>query len=345
MSPLLDVAGLTVGFASPSGVRRAVDGVSFDIGPGEILGLAGESGCGKSVTALALLGLAGPAARVGGQARFRGEELVGAPRARLERLRGRGLAMVFQDPAAAFNPTRTIGAQMLESLHLADRDGRRGGTGGHRARAAGLLHEVGVADPPRILDSYPHQLSGGLCQRAMIAMMLAGEPDLLIADEPTTALDVTVQAQILALLRGLSQSRGMAILLITHDLGVIAQTCSRAAVMYCGRIVETGPVAALFRSPRHPYTAGLLASRVSVGRRGVPLDSIPGTVPPPDARPPGCHFAPRCRSAGPACAAEVPRLQGDAHRFACFSPQPSQETEHDGGAGTAARHPGRLRAV
>ncbi|WP_374449433.1 ABC transporter ATP-binding protein [Stella sp.] len=325
---LLDVENLEIGFRTARGRRPAVDGVSFRIAAGEILGFAGESGCGKSVTALALLGLAGATAKVAGRATFRGEELIGMPRSRLQRIRGRGIAMIFQDPATSFNPTQTIGRQVVESLRLADAGWTGEAARAVRARACDLLREVSVPDPGRVLDSYPHELSGGLCQRAMIAMMLAGEPALLIADEPTTALDVTVQAQILELLRRLSDRRGMAVMLITHDLGVIAQTCARVAVMYCGRLVEVGPVASVMRAPRHPYTAGLLASRMSTGRRGVRPRSIPGTVPAPDERPDGCRFAPRCPRAIAVCRTGVPMLPGDPHAHACFVPEPGSEALH-----------------
>ena len=320
MDQLLNVENLRVSFSTPAGVAHAVNGISFTVNPGEILGLVGESGCGKSLSALALLGLAGPTAKVSGRASFRGTDLLSARQSSLEQIRGRDLAMIFQDPVSALNPIMTIGTQTGEALRLGTESACDLDADRIRRQVVDLLHEVGIPQPAQRLGTYPHELSGGMCQRVMIAMMLARRPSLLIADEPTTALDVTVQAQILSLLRRLRESRGMAIILITHDLGVVAQTCDRVAVMYCGRIVETAPVDTLFARPRHPYTAGLLGARASVTQREKDLVPIQGIVPPPTARPPGCDFEPRCRYAVPMCRTEAVALEGEDHQCACRNP-------------------------
>jgi len=318
---LLEVGELEVGFAAPSGGEvRVVHGVRLDVRAGEILGLVGESGSGKSVTFLSLLGLAGPSARVRGAARFAGEALIGVDDSRLARIRGRGIGMIFQDPMSSLNPVMSIGRQIAEALSLAHPQLARQGREAVRREALRLLEEVGMAEPRRRLKQFPHELSGGLNQRAMIAMMCAGDPRLLVADEPTTALDATVQAQILSLLARLRDERGMSIVLITHDLGVVAQVSDRVAVMYCGRVVEIGPVHEVYARPRHPYTAGLLASRPHAEGGRIELNPIPGQVPAPDALPPGCAFAPRCSRAREACRAGAPALCGDAHAVACMYP-------------------------
>jgi len=288
--PLLSIDGLTVEFPSNKGPLRAVDGVSLQLARGETLGLVGESGSGKSMTALAIVGLVpAPGAVVAGSVRFDGARVTGMRERELRRIRGAGIGFVFQEPMTALNPVFTIGSQLIETLEI---HGIARGKAAAR-KAEELFDAVRLPDPARRLRDYPHQLSGGQRQRALIAMALACNPALLVADEPTTALDVTVQAEILDLLREMKARFGLALLLITHDLGVVAETADRVAVMYAGRIVEQSPVADLFADPLHPYTRGLLRSMPGreQGRR---LHAIPGTVPPLGALPPGCTFAPRC---------------------------------------------------
>lgn len=315
---LLSIENLAVSFDTPAGLARAVRGVSLAVGKGETLGLVGESGSGKSALFLAALGLAGPNARVQGAALFEGQNLIGLPDRRLSALRGRRISMVFQDPASSLNPVATIGAQLDEAIRLNRRAGAASGPAA-APTAKELLIEVGIADADRRLRAYPHELSGGQNQRVMIAMMLAGSPDLLVADEPTTALDVTVQAQILDLLKRVSRARGMSIVLISHDLGVVAQTCDRLAIMYAGQIVECGPIADLFDAPRHPYTAGLMTSRPGIARADR-LKPIAGTVPSPLESAPGCAFAPRCGRRREACCAKPPGPQAATHWWRCFNP-------------------------
>ncbi|MGE0716448.1 MAG: ABC transporter ATP-binding protein [Alphaproteobacteria bacterium] len=307
---LVDLSRLTVDFDVGHRVVRALHGVDLTVGKGEAVGLVGESGSGKSVTWLAALGLLGPRAHVRGSVTLAGQELLGAPPRALERVRGRRIAMIFQDPASALNPVHRIGRQIGEALSL------HRGLGGSAARAEAqrLLDRVGIADARRRLDDYPHQLSGGMNQRVMIAMALAGEPDLLVADEPTTALDATIQAQILDLLRALRRDGGMSMVLISHDLGVVAENSDRIAVMYAGRIVEEAPTAELFANPRHPYTNGLLAALPDLDGPRRRLVAIPGTVPEPARLPPGCAFAPRCPSAIALCTEAVPQLTPVGHR-------------------------------
>ncbi len=316
---LLEVRGLTVAFRSEGRFLRVVEAVDLDLEEGRILGLVGESGCGKSVTARSLMRLLPePPARIeGGSIRFAGNDILALDEAAMRRLRGDRLAMIFQEPMTSLNPTWTVGFQIEEALKLhTDLP-----AAARRERSLELLRRVGIGAPERRLRQYPFELSGGLRQRVMIAMALACGPDLLIADEPTTALDVTVQAQILELLARLREELGMAILLITHDLGVVAEFCDEVAVMYAGRIVEHGRVADLFARPRHPYTNGLLASTPRLrGRRGR-LPTIPGSVPPPDRRPPGCPFAPRCQRVLERCRSAMPGLAGDdGHLAACWNP-------------------------
>jgi oligopeptide/dipeptide ABC transporter ATP-binding protein len=310
---VLDVRDLAVEI----GARRVVDGVSFALAPGETLALVGESGCGKSLTALALLGLLPGAARLaGGAALLEGTDLARLDERALRRIRGNRAAIVFQDPIGSLDPLMTVGDQLAEGLR-AHRDLTRAAA---RDAALAMLRAVGIAEPERRLAQHPFELSGGMCQRVMIAIALAARPSVLIADEPTTALDVTIQAQILDLMKTLRRERGTAILLITHDMGVVADMADRVAVMYAGRIVETGPVETIFAAPRHPYTSLLL--------RSVPrLDDAPkeamavidGAVPGPEAWPEGCRFAPRCPLAEPACVAAVPPLEpiGDGRGVAC----------------------------
>ena len=314
-APLVAVRDLTVDFAGGAQASRAVDGVSLDIAPGEALGIVGESGSGKSVTWLAALGLLPAKARVTGSVRLEGKELVGAARGDLERVRGSRIAMIFQDPSSCLNPVHRIGRQLVEALGL-----HRGlGGGAAEAEALRLLDQVGIADARRRLSDYPHLLSGGMNQRVMIAMALAGEPDLLVADEPTTALDATIQAQILALLGNIRRDTGMALILISHDLGVVAENVDRVAVMYAGRLVEEAPGADLFGAARHPYTQGLLAALPALTGPRRRLAAIPGTVPEPGAMPAGCRFAPRCPVSETKCMTVPPpsRLVGFLHVAAC----------------------------
>jgi len=315
-APLLSVRHLSVTFPLPSGEEaRVVDGISFDVSPGEVVALVGESGCGKSVTSLALLDLVpAPGRIVSGEVLFEGRDILGvAPREKV-RLRGGGIGLVFQEPGAALDPVRTIGSELVAVLR------RHRGLSRREARAAALdwLRRVSLPDPQRRFDDLPHRMSGGMRQRAMIALALAGGPRLLVADEPTTALDVTIQAQILDLLRDLQRDLGLAILLITHDLGVVAETADRALVMYAGEIVESARAGNLFRRPAHPYTQGLLASRPDADGR---LRALPGTVPEPGRRPGGCAFEPRCPSAFGRCRAARPTLHpvGESvSEAACF---------------------------
>ncbi|MFJ4475844.1 dipeptide ABC transporter ATP-binding protein [Streptomyces xanthochromogenes] len=313
---VLEVKDLRVSYGDASGrAMPVVRGVGFTLRRGEVLGLVGESGAGKTATALALLGLLPPGARAGGSARLLGTELIGLPVRELARLRGRHIAMVFQDPLAAFNPAQRVGDQIGEALRIHQRP--RPTRESARRRAMELLEGVRVPDPARVARSYPHELSGGLRQRAMIAMAIANAPDVIVADEPTSALDATVQAQVLDALDGARRATGAALLLVSHDLGVIAGTADRVAVMYAGRIVETAPVDALFATPRMPYTLGLLGSVPRLDA-AVPLTPIPGTPPAPGGAGPGCAFAPRCPLVAAQCRTDDPQLAGaEGHLAAC----------------------------
>ncbi|MDP1750347.1 MAG: ABC transporter ATP-binding protein [Reyranella sp.] len=306
---------LTVDFHSQDRTSRVVEITEFEIGAGEAVGIVGESGSGKSVTWLAALGLLPTRARIGGSAMIDGQELIGAPAAALERIRGKRIAMIFQDPSSCLNPVHRIGWQLDEALGL--HRGLQGAAA--QAEALRLLDQVGIADARRRLSDYPHQLSGGLNQRVMIAMALAGQPDLLIADEPTTALDATIQAQILVLLRSIRRDTGMALVMISHDLGVVAENVDRVAVMYAGSLVEEAMGADLFGAACHPYTQGLLAALPALTGPRQRLTAIPGTVPDPGSVPAGCRFAPRCPVAEPRCRREAPpsRRIGLLHRAAC----------------------------
>jgi len=311
-APLLSVRDLSVAF----GRNTVVEGVSFDLAPGEILGVVGESGSGKSVTALSIMRLIPSPGRVTGRIDFAGQDLMALPEPRMREIRGRDIAMIFQEPMTSLNPVFTCGDQVMEALvHHRGLD-----RAGARAEALKLLKLVEIPSAERRLDDYPHQLSGGMRQRVMIAMALACRPKLLLADEPTTALDATIQAQILDLLRGLQRELGMAVVLITHDLGVVSEVAHRVLVMYAGRVVETSPAAEVFARPLHPYTEGLLASIPRLEGPIERLDAIPGQVPTPDAMPAGCRFAPRCRYAEPACAASPPPLapRGEGRAAACI---------------------------
>jgi oligopeptide/dipeptide ABC transporter ATP-binding protein len=291
--PLLEVHGLRTSFFTRDGVVHAVDGIDFHVDRGEIMGLVGESGCGKSVTSLSIMGLVGRPGRVeAGEILFDGRDLLKLKPDEMRRLRGDQLSMIFQQPQSSLNPVWDVGRQIAEVLEL-HRGMKRGPA---RQRALELLRMVGIPDPERRLKAFPHELSGGMAQRVMIAMALACEPDLLIADEPTTALDVTIQAQILDLMRNLRDQTGTAIILITHDLGVVAEMCDRVAVMYAGEIVEQTDVTSLFRLPRHPYTRGLIGSVPVLGDVREQLHVIPGNVPNLIDVPKGCRFAPRCAS-------------------------------------------------
>lgn len=303
-TPLIQLRGLTVDFDTGPRFVRALHGIDMEIRRGETLGVVGESGCGKSITWLAALGLLG-GARVSGQVLFDGDDLLGmGPRA-LSKVRGGRVALIFQDPASALNPVQRVGRQIGEALAL--HRGLRGDAA--RTEARRLLDRVGMSNAAQRLNEYPHELSGGMNQRVMIAMALAGEPDLLIADEPTTALDATIQAQILDLLGNLQRETGMALALISHDLGVIADMADRVAVMYAGRVIEEAPAADLFATPGHPYTRGLLAALPDLDGPRARLAAIPGSVPAPDGLPPGCAFARRCAHVDGVCETAPPTLR------------------------------------
>jgi peptide/nickel transport system ATP-binding protein len=325
--PVLEVEDLKVYFASLDGIFRAVDGLSFSLDPGETLGLVGESGCGKSVTAMSLLRLipSPPSVVAGGSIRYRGEDLVRASEKRMRDLRGNEISMIFQDPMTSLNPVLTIGEQIAETIMLHQKLGKRAAWD----RAAEMLQRVGIPEPAKRVREYPHQFSGGMRQRAMIALALACNPNVLIADEPSTALDVTIQAQILDLMVKLKEEFGTAILMITHDLGVVAETCARVMVMYAGRKVEEAPVEELFGAPLHPYTQGLMASVPKLDLQGARgpgqrprLAEIPGMVPALKGEMKGCSFAPRCPRAVDACRETAPPLErrGDRHWVACWKP-------------------------
>jgi oligopeptide/dipeptide ABC transporter ATP-binding protein len=301
---LLEVENLKTWFDTPEGVVHAVDGIDFDIAPGETLVLLGESGCGKSISALSLLQLVPePAGRiVAGHARLRGQDVLALPERDMRAVRGKRVAMIFQEPQTSLNPVLTVGEQISEAIPEADKFSRQQ----KRARVAELLKAVGIADAARRYDEYPFQLSGGMKQRVMIAMALAAQPDLLIADEPTTALDVTIQAQILALLKELQQQTGMAILLITHDLGVVAEMADRVAVMYAGQIVELAPRKKFFSAPQHPYSRKLFRSVPGRMQRGAALEVISGSVPSLKQEFRGCRFADRCDRVWDLCHRKLP---------------------------------------
>ena len=305
MTPLLEVRGLTVTLPHRRGEPRALDRLSFSIAPGEVLGVVGESGAGKSLTGAAIIGLLPSPARIAdGSVHLTGERIDTLSPERLRRLRGRRIGMIFQDPMTTLNPLLRVGRQLTETMrtHL---DLSRAEA---RSRALAWLERVGIPDAARRIDAWPHEFSGGQRQRVVIALALCAEPELVIADEPTTALDVSIQAQIIVLLKSLARENGTAILLITHDMGVIAEIADRVAVMYAGRIVEIGPVAQVIREPAHPYTRGLMDSIPDIARRTGRLRQIDGAMPRPDTIPPGCAFHPRCAHAFVRCVTEQPAL-------------------------------------
>ena len=324
---LLEVDGLKTHFFTDEGVLPSVDGISFNIDRGETLGIVGESGCGKSVTAMSILQLIPqpPGKIVGGEIRFDGTNLVEVPPGKLRKIRGNDIAMIFQEPMTSLNPVYTVGNQIIEAITLHQ------GLEADEARrlAIQMLREVGIPAPEQRVDEYPHQLSGGMKQRVMIAMALSCNPDLLIADEPTTALDVTIQAQILELLARMQKERGMAIMLITHDLGVVAEVCDRVVVMYAGRVAETGSIEDIFERPMHPYTVGLLSSLPDRAPPGARLPTIDGTVPSPLDFPKGCRFRNRCDRASEKCSEKPEMVTGadGSHQAWCHHPHESQSAE------------------
>ena len=305
MSALLDVTDLSVDFPTRRGVLHALDHVSFSIQPGEILGVVGESGAGKSLTGAAIIGLLEPPGRIsGGSVSLEGRRIDKLPPEQMRRVRGRQIGAVFQDPLTTLNPLYTVGRQLVETMQthlgLSDRDAR--------ARAVQWLQDVGIPGAEERVDAYPHQFSGGMRQRVVIALALCAEPKLVIADEPTTALDVSIQAQVIALLRRLAREHGTAVMLVTHDMGVIAETCDRVAVMYAGRVIEVGTVGAVVHRPAHPYTVGLMASIPVLGHRVERLAQIDGAMPRLNAMPAGCPYNPRCPKVFDRCRVERPDL-------------------------------------
>jgi peptide/nickel transport system ATP-binding protein len=326
--PLLDIRGLKTHFGTEDGMVQAVDGVDIAIHRGETVGVVGESGCGKTVTAMSVLKLIPmpPGRIVGGQVLWRGRDLVPLSPEEMSRIRSKEIAIIFQEPMTSLNPVYTVGEQIAEVVRLHEGLGRRAATD----RAIEMLRLVQIPNPERRVRDYPHQFSGGMRQRVMIAMALSCNPQLLIADEPTTALDVTIQAQILDLLQEMKSRLGMAVMLITHAMGVVAETCQRVVVMYAGKVIEEAPVEALFAAPRHPYTQGLIRSIPRIDLAAVQktrLEAIPGVVPSLLNPPPGCRFAARCRHARPECVEAVPPLREVApgHKVACVL-WPASET-------------------
>ncbi len=315
---LLEVCGLKTEFKrGKKDWITAVNGVSFKVNAGEIVGLVGESGCGKSVTSLSVMRLHDKrATRLSGQIKFQGKDVLELSEPEMQEIRGNDISMIFQEPMSALDPIMRIEDQLIEAIALHNKGLSKAEV---HQRCVSALKLVGIPEPEMTLRNYPHELSGGMCQRVMIAMAMACEPKLLIADEPTTALDVTIQAQILALMEQIRDERDTGILLITHDLGVVAETCSRVIVMYAGTIVEEAPVKELFANPQHPYTEGLIASVPRLGKRLHRLPSIPGSVPDLSVMPQGCRFAPRCKYAQESCRVAAPELisVGENHRCAC----------------------------
>ena len=320
---LLEVRNLRVEFAGRRGTLTALDDISFEIAPGEILGVVGESGAGKSLTGAAIIGLLDPPGRVaGGEIRFDGRRIDNLPYEAMRKIRGRSIGAIFQDPLTSLDPLYTVGRQLIETIRthlpLNAADARR--------RAIQLLQETGIPAAEERLEQYPHQFSGGMRQRVVIALALAGEPKLIVADEPTTALDVSIQAQIIALLKRLCKEHGAAVMLVTHDMGVIAETCDRVAVMYAGRIVEVGPVAAVIHTPAHPYTVGLMGSIPAMDEERARLLQIDGAMPRLNAIPSGCAFNPRCPRAFEPCTRQRPELMAaGSTRAACWLHAPAMQ--------------------
>jgi peptide/nickel transport system ATP-binding protein len=315
-APVLSVRNLKVEFPTRRGVLTAIDDISFDIGPGEVLGVVGESGAGKSITGTAVIGLIEPPGRIaGGQVLLRGQRIDNLPQEQMRKIRGKRIGMVFQDPLTSLNPLYRIGEQLIETIRTHSTLSESAA----RKKALSLLEEVGIPAPDTRIDNYPHQFSGGMRQRVVLALALAAEPELVIADEPTTALDVSVQAQIIALLKRLCAQHGAAVMLITHDMGVIAETADRVAVMYAGRIAEIGPVRDVIKKAQHPYTKGLMGSIPHLSERGGRLTQIDGAMPRLTEIPPGCAFNPRCTFRGQRCLVERPDLMAaGASRAACW---------------------------
>jgi peptide/nickel transport system ATP-binding protein len=313
--PVLSVRDLRVEFVTRRGALKAIDGMSFEIGRGEVLGVVGESGAGKSVTGSAVIGLIDPPGRIaGGEIRLSGRRIDNLPPEEMRKVRGKRIGMIFQDPLTSLNPLYRVGEQLVETI----RTHTNLSSSAARRRAIDLLAEVGIPAPDRRIDGYPHEFSGGMRQRVVIALALCAEPELIIADEPTTALDVSVQAQIISLLKRLGREHGTAIMLVTHDMGVIAETADRVAVMYAGRIAEIGPVREVVQSPLHPYSKGLMGAIPSLAGEADRLVQIPGSMPRLSAIPPGCPFNPRCPYVFDRCRVERPEaIQRDVHRVAC----------------------------
>ncbi len=314
--PILEVKGLKTSFFTDDGELPAVDGIDFSVGEGEILGIVGESGCGKSVTSLSIMGLlpSPPGKIVGGGIYFKGEDISHAKESKMRKLRGNEIAMIFQEPMTSLNPVFTIGDQLMEAIRLHNRLSKKELI----ERAVELLKMVGLPRAKELLKEYPHELSGGMRQRVMIAMAMSCNPKVLIADEPTTALDVTIQAQILDLMIKLNRETHTAIILITHDLGVVAQVCKRVVVMYAGKVVEEGNVKDIFNHPKHPYTEGLIRSIPGLHSKKDTLYTIKGSVPRPGSIKKGCLFAPRCEYVMDKCRTDSPELVGDSHKSRCF---------------------------
>ncbi|UFZ06939.1 ABC transporter ATP-binding protein [Bradyrhizobium ontarionense] len=323
-APVLSVRNLQVEFASRRGTLRAIDGVSFDIAKGEVLGVVGESGAGKSVTGLAVIGLIDPPGRIsGGEILLSGLRVDNLPPEEMRQVRGKRIGMIFQDPLTSLNPLYRVGDQIIETIrthtNLTEQQARK--------RAIDLLAEVGISAPEKRIDGYPHQFSGGMRQRVVIALALCAEPELIIADEPTTALDVSVQAQIISLIKRLGRDHGTAVMLVTHDMGVIAETCDRVAVMYAGRVAEIGPVQEVIRNPLHPYAKGLMGAIPTLAGEEKRLVQIPGSMPRLSAIPPGCSFNPRCSSAFDRCRIDRPEpLRQGTQAVACHLYDRATET-------------------
>lgn len=319
-TPLLSVENLTVEFKTDKGTVRAINGVNFKVMPGETVAIVGESGCGKSVSSLSIMGLvpSPPGKIVDGSITFKGRELVGLSEKEYRKVRGNEISMIFQEPMTALNPVLKISTQMIDVIRLHNSVSKKQA----RVRAIEMLDTVGIPSPEKRIDQYPHELSGGMRQRVMIAMALSCGPDLLLADEPTTALDVTIQAQVMDEMVRLQKELNMAVILVTHDLGVVAESCQRVVVMYCGQIIEEGPVEEIFANPKHPYTKGLLESIPVVRDKKIPrLPTIKGVVPDLLHLPNGCRFADRCDKVHTQCHQAVPQLSGcENHKVACYSP-------------------------